>query len=246
MNTISIGASPWQRFRAVAIGAGLLSLMVVNPVMAQERLMRTLTVTGRGTEQVATTLTQVRLGVEAQGKTADAVQQEVARRSTALVTLLKARQVEKLETTGVNLNPVYRYDNGAQTLTGYSASNSVSFRLETSKVGTLLDEAVRAGASRIDGVNFVASDAAIAAAQKVALRSATQEAQAQADAVFSSLGFTKREIVSVQINNATPPVPRPMFDVAQRAELAAPAKAPLPVVGGEQEVEASVTLQISY
>jgi len=37
-----------------------------------------------------------------------------------------------------------------------------SFSLDTKRVGTLLDEAVLAGATRIDGISFVASDNAIA------------------------------------------------------------------------------------
>ena len=240
-----VKAASWNRFKALVISAGLLSLTFANPVLAQEKMMRTLTVTGRGTEMVATTITQVRLGVEAQGKTANEVQQEVARRSNAVVNLLKARQVDKLETTGINLNPSYQYDNGKQTLTGYSASNIVSFRIATEKAGTLLDEAVKAGASRIDGVSFIATDEAIAATQKTALREATQDAQAQADAVFSALNFTKGQIVSIQVNGASAPPPRPLEDF-QNMRASAAAKAPSPVIGGEQEVQASVTLQISY
>lgn len=235
----------WTYLRSLVVTTGLLSLVAVNPALAQEKMLRTLTVTGRGTELVTTTLSQVRLGVEAQGNTADAVQQEVARRSNSIVSLLKSRNVDKLETTGITLSPVYRYDNGKQTITGYSASNIVSFRIATDKAGTLLDDAVKAGATRIDGVSFVASDAAIAAAQKVALREATQDAQAQADAVFSALGLTRREIVGIQVNGAFVPPPRPVPFAADALESRV-AKAPTPVIGGEQQVEASVTLQINY
>ncbi len=238
-------AASWHRFKALVISAGFLSLAFAHPVLAQEKMLRTLTVTGRGTEMVATTITQVRLGVEAQGKTANEVQQEVARRSNAVVNLLKSRQVDKLETTGISLSPTYQYDNGKQTLTGYSASNIVSFRIVTTKAGVLLDEAVKAGASRIDGVSFIATDEAIAATQKTALREATQDAQAQADAVFSALSLTKGQIVSIQVNGASVPPPRPILrgEVLEARTAAAP---PTPIVGGEQEVQASVTLEISY
>ncbi|PSB27356.1 SIMPL domain-containing protein [Stenomitos frigidus] len=240
-----VKADSWKRLKTLVISAGLLSLAFANPVLAQEKMLRTLTVTGRGTEMVATTITQVRLGVEAQGKTANEVQQEVARRSNAVVNLLKSRQVDKLETTGINLSPTYQYDNGKQTLTGYAASNIVSFRIATPKAGVLLDDAVKAGASRIDGVSFVATDEAIAATQKAALREATQDAQAQADAVFSALSLSKGQIVSIQVNGASAPPPRPLEDVQSLRASVAP-KAPSPVIGGEQEVQASVTLQISY
>ncbi len=236
-------AFTWNRIKLLPIALGLMSLSLTSPALAQEKVLRTLTVTGSGVEAIATTITQVRLGVDAQGKTANEVQEAVARRSNAVVTLLKSRRVEKLETTGINLNPVYSYDNNRQKLEGYGASNTVSFRVPTETAGTLLDDAVKAGASRIDGVSFVAADEAIAAAQKFALRKATQDAQSQADAVFSALNLTRKEIVSVQINGASAPVP--IIADAARFKVAA-SQAPTPVVGGEQRVEGSVTLQISY
>lgn len=233
----------WHR-QVIPLALGLVAL-IANPVLAQEKLPRTLTVSGRGVETIPTTLTQVRLGVEVQGKTAQEVQQEVARRSNAVVALLRSRNVEKLETTGISLNPIYSYNNSVQRLTGYSATNTVSFRLNTEQAGTLLDDAVKAGATRIDGISFVATDSAIATAQQQALRKATQDAQQQASTVLSVLNFTPKEVVSIQVNSANPPQPpQPLFQ--REAALANTTASPTPVVGGEQQVEASVTLQISY
>lgn len=224
----------------------LVCMTFALPASAQEKekFWRTLTVSGRGVEMIPTTLSLVSLGVEIQGKTAEEVQQEAARRSSAVVTLLKNRNVEKLQTTGIRLNPVYSYNNNVQRITGYTASNTVSFRLATEKAGTLLDEAVKAGATQINGISFVASEEAIASAQKQALKEATQEAQQQADAVFSTLRLKPKEVVSIQVNGASPPPP-PMLYRAEAAKLAN-ADASTPVIGGEQQVEASVTLQISY
>ncbi|MGV0108320.1 SIMPL domain-containing protein [Nostoc sp. DSM 114160] len=198
---------------------------------------------GRGVETIPTTLAQVNLGVEIQGKTAQEVQQEAAQRSSAVVAFLKSKNVEKLQTTGIRLNPVYSYTNNVQRITGYAATNTVSFSIPVEQAGTLLDDAVKAGATQINGISFVANDEAIAAAQKQALKEATQDARQQADAVFSALGFKSKEIVSIQVNNANTPPPPPMF---LRAEAAKSADASTPIVGGEQQVEASVTLQISY
>lgn len=226
--------------------AMLLCTTFTLPALAQEKekLWRTLSVSGRGVETIPTTLAQVSLGVEIQGKTAQEVQQEAARRSSAVVAFLKSQNVEKLQTTGIQLNPVYSYTNNVQRITGYAANNTVSFRIPTEKAGTLLDNAVKAGATQINGISFVANDEAIALAQKQALKEATQDAQQQADAVFSALGFKAKEVVSIQVNNASPPPP-PMLFRAEAAKLAN-ADASTPVVGGEQQVEASVTLQISY
>ncbi|HIK45580.1 MAG TPA: SIMPL domain-containing protein [Leptolyngbyaceae cyanobacterium M65_K2018_010] len=212
--------------------------------MAQEMIMRTLTVTGQGQESVPTTKAQVALGVDIEGSDAAAVQQEVARRSAAVVELLRSRQVEKLETTGIQLSPRYSYENGRTTRIGYTGSNTVSFQMPTAAVGAVLDEAVQAGANQIRGISFVAEDAALEAARQRALRKAVTDAQTQANTVLSALNLGPQEIVSIQINGANAPIPVPM---PRRADVAlAEASVTTPVMGGEQTVQASVTLQIRY
>ena len=228
---------------ALCLTLTLVSFVGLDAAVAQEQRIRTLSVTGRGVEAIPTTQTQVALGVEVQGKTAAEVQQEAARRSSAVVALLRSRQVQKLETTGITLSPSYTYENNQQRLIGYIATNTVSFRLNTQSAGTLLDDAVQAGATRIQGVSFVAADSAIEQAQKQALKKATQDAQAQADAVFSALNLKRGEILNIQVNGASPPPP--MYRQVAAGRLAN-AEATTPVVGGEQQIEASVTLQFGY
>jgi hypothetical protein len=231
----------WQ---ALPLALGVLMLTLGTPAIAQERMLNTLTVTGQGTETIPTTTTRVQLGVEVQGETASQVQQEVARRSSAVVEFLRSQNVEKLQTTGVRLNPRYNYDGDTPQITGYSGSNTVSFEVPTERAGALIDEAIEVGATRIDSVSFTAADAAIETAQQQALREATQDAQRQAETVLSALNLTRKAIVSVQINGATPPPPIPVPRLESRA--ASLDRAETPIVGGEQEVQASVTLEISY
>ena len=228
---------------ALCLTLTLVSFVGLDAAAAQEQRIRTLSVTGRGVEAIPTTQTQVALGVEVQGKTAAEVQQEAARRSSAVVALLRSRQVQKLETTGITLSPSYTYENNQQRLTGYMATNTVSFRLNTQSAGTLLDDAVQAGATRIQGVSFVATESAIEQAQKQALKKATQDAQAHADAVFSALNLKRGEILNIQVNGASAPPPMYRQLAASRA---AAADITTPVVGGEQQIEASVTLQFGY
>lgn len=229
---------------SVALVSGLSFVPVFTPTAAaQEAAMRTLTVTGQGEESVQTTKTQVELGVDVQGTDAAAVQREVAQRTSAVVELLRSRSVEKLETTGIQLSPRYNYENGRQDVIGYTGSNTVSFRMPTESVGTLIDDAVNAGANQIRGVSFVAEDDALEAARQQALREAVEDAQAQAGVVLGSLNLRSQEIVGIQINGAAPPMPVPMH---RQAEFAAQSDASTPVIGGEQTVEARVTLQIRY
>ena len=233
----------YQRFLALLVCTLFCSLVWINPVMAQELSFRNLTVTGQGIERIPTTLTQVQLGVEISGKSAGEVQQNVARRTSAVVDFLKSRKVERLQTTGIRLQANYQYNNNERRLTGYIGTNTVSFRTETEKVGALLDQSVKAGATRINGVSFTATEAAISTAQKEALRLATKDAQEQADAVLEALNFNAKEIVNIQVGGANIPQPRTI----QTAQLARSASTEsTPVIGGEQTVRASVTLQIHY
>lgn len=219
------------------------SLASINPAMAQEQVLRTLTVTGQGVERIPTTLTQVQLGVQIEGETAAEVQAEVARRTSAVVDFLRSRQVERLQTAGIQLQPAYDYSNNQRRLVGYTGTNTVSFRLQTEQIGALLDEAVKAGATRIDGVSFTATEEEIARAKKEALRKATLDAQQQAAAVFGALNLTAKEVVSIQVNGAIPPQPRVLQGEAMTRAASAPST---PVIGGEQAVQGMVTLQINY
>jgi uncharacterized protein len=223
----------------------VVTLGLSTPSWAVER-SRTLSVTGKGTTIVATTLTQVRLAIEVSGKNSSSVQQNAASRSTKVLSLLKSRRVDKLQTTNISLSPIYSYENNRQKLTGYMANNSLSFRLPTAQAGPIIDEAIAAGATRIDNISSIADDTAIEQAQSQAIQKASKDAQRQAQAILSSLGLQQKEIIGIQVNDAARPTP--IYTAAdslnQRQVLAKPVSTE--VVGGEQEVQATVTLQISY
>ncbi len=216
---------------------------LTRPTMAQETNLRTLTVTGQGQQAVQTTKTQVSLGVDLEGTDAATVQRQVAERTSAVVELLRSRRVEKLQTTGIQLSPSYRCANGSAELVGYTGSNTVSFQMPTAAVGTLLDDAVKAGANQIRGISFIADDAALEAARQEALKRAVADAQAQAAAVLGALNLRSQEVLSIQINGAAPPQPIPM---ARQVAATPAADMATPVMGGEQTVEARVTLQFRY
>ncbi|TRU19267.1 MAG: DUF541 domain-containing protein [Microcystis aeruginosa Ma_QC_B_20070730_S2] len=227
--------------------AFLLSLIVINtglvmPSYADARELRTITVTGEGIENIATSQAIVRLGVEVQGKEAGKVQQETANRSDAVVKFLRSRQVEKLETTGISLQPNYDFSNNQRRLIGYIGANLISFQVDIAQAGSLIDEAVKVGATRIDGVSFTAGESAIAAAQRTALIKATEQAREQATIVLQALGLVPKETVSIQVGNTSNPVPIARSEAVFRSADAASS----PVIGGEQTLRAAVTLEISY
>ncbi|MCM1983239.1 SIMPL domain-containing protein [Lyngbya confervoides] len=246
------GSSLRWTFHPQALKLGGISILLAvlswgtgPAAIAQTVMSRILSVTGEGQERIAATEADVNLAVEATAKTANEAQQQVARQADAVVSYLRSQNVQRLQTTGINLSPQYRYDDGRQTLIGYQASNSVTFRITADRAGTVLDRAVNAGATRIDSISFTAADSAISSAQKQALQRATQDARAQAQAVLSTLGFSEQEIIGIQINGAATPPPPPL-PVARMAISEAADRPTTPVIAGEQTVRAAVTLQIRY
>ncbi|MGF1513900.1 MAG: SIMPL domain-containing protein [Elainellaceae cyanobacterium] len=236
---------PVRRSLLLAPAALLIVGLTMQPACAQETLSRVLSVTGRGSEAAPTSATRVSVGVQVDAPTAEAAQSEAAQRSTEVVERLQSEQVDKLETAGITLNPRYDYSDNRRRLAGYTATNTVSFEVETERAGELLDDLVQAGATDINGISFIASDAAIATAQQQALQEAVQDAQGQAAAVLEALGFTSQEIIGIQVNGASTPPPVP-FPVERAESLAANDAASTPIVGQEQQVNASVTLQVRY
>lgn len=234
-----------SKFRYLVL-IGIISISLILPIKANaaESVVSSLTVTGQGKEKIATTLTNIQLGVEIQAKTAEQVQQQIAEQTNALVKFLRSRQVEQLQTTGIQLQPNYDYNDQDRKLTGYLGINTLSFRIETDKLNDLIDRAVQAGATRVDSVSFSANDEAIANAQKQALQKAVRDAQAQADAVLQTLNLAAKSIVTIQINGANPP--QPLIVQNEAFSDRSKTQASTPVISGEQTVEASVTLQIGY
>ena len=235
---------PYKSLSTVLFISILFSLILLYPATAQLESLRTLTVTGNGIEKIATTMAEVNLGVEIRGKTATEVQQEIAKRTAAVVDLLNSKDVQQLQTTGVRLDPNYEAiepDNRQRVLTGYTGTNTVSFQIPTEQVGALLDEAVEAGATRIDGISFTATPEAISIAQKEALRKAAMDAQAKGEVVLDTLNFASKEIININIDEANVSQP-----IAARDFALSESRVSTPIIGGEQTVRGSVTLQMSY
>ncbi|MBC6435224.1 DUF541 domain-containing protein, partial [Nostoc sp. HG1] len=73
------------------IGASKQALVIIDPLTGSTnpKTPQILEVTGQGKVSVPTTLTEVQLGIQVEGKTATEVQEEVAKRSTAVVDVLQ-------------------------------------------------------------------------------------------------------------------------------------------------------------
>ena len=231
-----------------------ISAIAIGPALAETELLKTLTVTGTGTEEISSTLAQVRLGVEFKAKTLPEVQSEIAKRGTKIVKLLQSAGVEQLKTDAVE---VRTYSNYNESEKGFVGTNIVSFVVDIDKVSSLLNQSIEAGASRIDRVSFTATPEAIAKAKKEALRKATINAQDKAEVVLDTVNSSAEQIINIQLDGAT--INRPIrrqirFNIETENEDAVKLDSArleksgtfVPVIAGENAVSASVTLEISY
>ncbi len=222
----------------------LASLMITNSAIAAiENSTRTLTVTGVGIKKIATTITQIEISVEIQDKSATKTQQEMARRTNSVLDFLRSRKVEQLQTKGIRLEPNYQYNNNKREMVGYIGTNAVSFRTTPEQLGTILDGAVNAGATSINGLSMTASEEVIISAQKKALELATIDAQQKAEVIFKTLNLKAKEVSNIQINSSAQVYNGGAPRYAMSADKVSSTTT---IIGAQQDIEALVTLQISY
>lgn len=214
--------------------------------MSEMSDLNLLTVSGQGLVTVETSIAVVRLAVLVDGESAEAVQKEVAERTNSLVEQLQQEEVDKLQTTGISLNPRYTYRNNEAQQVGVQGQNAVQFEVPIERAGSVLDGAIEAGATQIQSVSFRASDAVIQSARQEAIRLAIGDAQDQADVALGALSLSQLGIASIQINGSNQ-APAPVsLQAAEAYSLSSRSADPTPVLGGEQLVSASVTLRIRY
>lgn len=213
-----------------------------SPKYQEVKNERVLSVTGRGERSVKTTKARIQLGVTVDGKTAIATQTEVGRQANSIVSRLQQLDVEKLQTTSIQLNPKYVYENNRQRQEGFTGQTSVSFLVEIEKAGETLDAAVASGSNQVEQLSFIANDTVLNEARQLALQDAVKDAQSQANAVLTLLGFTPKVIKTIQIMDS--PIAYPLSQI--RPVSFAKDSNSVPIIGGEQKVEALVTLQIIY
>lgn len=145
-----------------------------------------------------------------------------------------------IQTTGINLNAQYDYDQRSQrqVFRGYQASNRVSVTLrKVEEAGKVLDELVAAGATDLSGPTFGIDDDTAATAE--ARTRALARANAQAKAYAAMLGYQGARVIAIsEAMSGNGPMP---YAVAKTARPVAVQAAP-PVEPGMVSTGISVTV----
>jgi uncharacterized protein YggE len=199
------------------------------------------TVVARGDGQVTAVpdMATIALGAEQTARSPKEAQAAVAAAMTAVQQRLLAAGVPKdaMRTTAYDVQAQFDWNNGRQTLRGYLARHAIDVRVDdVARVGELLDVAITAGGTSVQGVRFDLKRRA--ALEREALTRAVADARARADAMAAGAGTSVSRVVRIEEGGAVSgPEPVMMRMAAPMAAEAAP-----PVAPGETVIRATVTL----
>ena len=221
---------------AIAIAA---TTLLTAPASAQIVPPAAISVTGEATVSVPPDTAQIDGGVTTEAKTArEASEANNAAMGKVLLALKGAGIDEKdFQTSRLQLQPQYPANrSGPSAIVGYRASNRVTIRLrDVTRVASVIDTLVGAGANDIGGINFTVSNASklLDEAREQALADARRKAEIYARAAGVALG------APLSISEESSPGPTPF-----RGRIAAGMAVSAPVAQGEETL--SVTVNVSW
>jgi len=200
--------------------------------------------TGEATVAAKPDQVKVDIGVTSQAETAQAAASENARHTDAVMQQIRQAfgAVAQLKTLGYSVSPQYRYPKpgGPPSIAGYTVSNTIEVKLDDiSRAGKLIDLATQSGANAIHSLQFGLKDETALQAQ--ALREASTNARAKAEAMAGGLGLKIAGVISAEEGGTNIVRPMAPMVMARKAEAV---PAPTPVAADNIEVHASVTLTV--
>lgn len=171
--------------------------------------------------------------------TANTAQDAAAKNAAQATLLLSALEFSlgasvNIQTIGYSLNPNYNYpSSGNPILTGYTSSYAIEVSTgDLNAPAAIIDTGVKAGATNVQSLQFTLQNSDPARQQ--ALKLATAQAKAHADAMASGVGLHTGAVNSIQEQVSTSVAP-----------AAVPAgSSSTPVLPGLIYVQASVILEV--
>ncbi|HEY7507860.1 MAG TPA: SIMPL domain-containing protein [Nitrososphaera sp.] len=208
---------------------------------------------GTATTKVNPDKVSVTIGVETRGETAQEAAEANAELMNKVIAALKSLGIadDQISTSWYSVNPVYEWRSPPcieiypqppecapkSEITGYSASNSLTVTLDADEdVGKVIDEAVAAGATNVNGAYFFVSAERQEEVRSSLIEEAIANARGRADKAAAAVEMQVTGVKSISLNDVSFPVFYKDFAVAEGAST--------PVLPGQQEV--SMTVQATF
>jgi uncharacterized protein YggE len=174
--------------------------------------------------------------------------------------------VTKLKTASVSLYPQNTWRKDREMTEGFIGQQSLNFRVPTQESSAVISGVIQHGATRIDSISFVASDEKLENARHEAIQQATRDALKQLHSAITilqqygtanqqALYTAERQVIKeVRVNSVTQPTaanrqnvqPMVMMKAQAMAGDSMAASPTMPIEGGEQQVQSTVTVTITY
>ena len=195
------------------------------------------TVAGVGRVEREPDIARATLTVEATRETAAEARVIAAGTADAVIAAVRAAGVGDgdLRTASIDLSPAWENRDGQMVRTGFTVSSRLGVAIrDLETVGRVIDVALEAGATGLDGVSFGLADTTSAAEE--ARRLAVHDAKARATTIAKAADAKLGGLVDVTEGAAEGPGPRPQ--ARMMAAMAADVRTP--VLPGRVEVSVSI------
>jgi len=218
----------------------------VSQTVSDQKVTRTLNVSGSGKAYLTPDIAYVNIGVHTEDKNAsEAVGANNQGSQKVIDTLLNQGIDEKdIQTTNFSIYPQQQYDSQGKP-TGeiiYDVDNSVIVSVRNiDKVGKVLDAVVQAGANSINSIEFDVADKTKALSE--ARKAAVQDARVKAEELANAAGVELGEVQT--ISEYTGGSPTPIYKSGAPAPMAVET-ATVPIQPGQLilTVEVSIVYEI--
>ena len=208
----------------------------------------TLFVSGTAFTKVKPDRVVISIGVETTNKTAKASLAANSESMNKIISALRNLGVKENETStsSFTISPNYNYTESGTILniTGFTVTNSVQIDSSSlANVSTWIDAAVASGANSINSIDFRISNKKLEDTKNMLIKDAIANAEEKANIVSSALGLKVIEVKSITVGEfdyIQPP--QPFMEKRFDAAGAGAAAATTPILAGEQEISASVSI----
>ncbi len=171
----------------------------------------TITISGEGKVTSQPDLAKMDLGVQVDGATVKAAQEQNTQKMNAITTALIALGVKKedLQTSQYSIQPKIDWNSGKQTVLGYTVTQTLSVKVrDLDKAGDVLAKAGELGANQVGGISFTIDDPT--SLKDDARIKAIADARKKAEVLAKQLGLDIVKVVTFS-ENAQGGYPVPMM-----------------------------------
>ncbi len=212
--------------------------MLSSTTTAQDKLPRTISVTGEGIATAPPDMATINTGVVTQASTArEALTSNNTVMERILASLKQFKIADKdIQTSTFNVAPQYSRNRGQDPkIAGYQVRNQVRVRVRNlPQLGEVMDALVAAGSNQFSGVSFGMDDPT--GVRNQARNRAVADARSRAELYAQAAGVNVGNVISI----SEQPVAQPRPQYLARGAMMAEAAGSVPVATGEQEIRATV------